>query len=241
MTILAKENRETAVLEARRRRYAAGKRRRQRTAGQSLGKIMLAALWLTAAGNTAAFSAAEAAFPAAAAGNAWGGAAAAEAVRQPNEDAAPTEGAVRIYDEKDLHEADGKLADINNIPVTGEVRAYYPGGRILEKSYYTDGVKNGSARLFFENGMLLSEATYADGKEEGVAKIYYASGDLLAAVTFEKGKAVAGNLILLIWLHFRTTDACLARLSRCRERVPEWALRRENFAAGEQAERRAFL
>ena len=192
MTILAKENRETAVLEARRRRYAAGKRRRQRTAGQSLGKIMLAALWLTAAGNTAAFSAAEAAFPAAAAGNAWGGAAAAEAVRQPNEDAAPTEGAVRIYDEKDLHEADGKLADINNIPVTGEVRAYYPGGRILEKSYYTDGVKNGSARLFFENGMLLSEATYADGKEEGVAKIYYASGDLLAAVTFEKGKPWRG-------------------------------------------------
>ena len=181
MTILAKENRETAVLEARRRRYAAGKRRRQRTAGQSLGKIMLAALWLTAAGNTAVFSAAEAAFPAT------------EAVRQPNEDAAPTEGAVRIYDEKDLHEADGKLADINNIPVTGEVRAYYPGGRILEKSYYTDGVKNGSARLFFENGMLLSEATYADGKEEGVAKIYYASGDLLAAVTFEKGKAVAGH------------------------------------------------
>lgn len=193
MTILAKENRETAVLEARRRRYAAGKRRRQRTAGQSLGKIMLVALWLTVTGNTAAFSAAEAAFPAAAAGNAWGGAAAAEAVRQPNEDAAPTEGAVRVYDEKDLHEADGKLADINNIPVTGEVRAYYPGGRILEKSYYTDGVKNGSARLFFENGMLLSEATYADGKEEGVAKIYYASGDLLAAVTFEKGKAVAGH------------------------------------------------
>ena len=77
MTILAKENRETAVLEARRRRYAAGKRRRQRTAGQSLGKIMLAALWLTVTGNTAAFSAAEAAFPAAAAGNAWGGAAAA--------------------------------------------------------------------------------------------------------------------------------------------------------------------
>lgn len=103
------------------------------------------------------------------------------------------QGAVRVYDEKDLHEADGKLADINNIPVTGEVRAYYPGGRILEKSYYTDGVKNGSARLFFENGMLLSEATYADGKEEGVAKIYYASGDLLAAVTFEKGKAVAGH------------------------------------------------
>ena len=72
MTILAKENRETAVLEARRRRYAAGKRRRQRTAGQSLGKIMLAALWLTVTGNTAAFSAAEAAFPAAAAGNACG-------------------------------------------------------------------------------------------------------------------------------------------------------------------------
>ena len=49
MTILAKENRETAVLEARRRRYAAGKRRRLRTAGQSLGMIMQAAHWLTAA------------------------------------------------------------------------------------------------------------------------------------------------------------------------------------------------
>ena len=44
MTILAKENRETAVLEARRRRYAAGKRRRQRTAGQSLGTR---SLWIT--------------------------------------------------------------------------------------------------------------------------------------------------------------------------------------------------
>lgn len=192
MAVLAKENRETAALEAK-RRQTAGEKRQRRAAGRRLGRIMLTAFWLTAAGNTAAFSAAEAAFPAAAAGSAWGGAATTEFARQPNEDAARTEGAVRIYNEKDLHEADGKLADINNIPVTGEVRAYYPGGRILEKSYYTDGVKNGSARLFFENGMLLSEATYADGKEEGVAKIYYASGDLLAAVTFEKGKAVAGH------------------------------------------------
>ena len=29
----------------------------------------------------------------------------------------------------------------------------------------------------------------------------------------ETGKT--GNLMLLIWPHFRTTDACLARLNRC--------------------------
>ena len=147
-----------------------GMRYLQNEARRCLGRIMLAAFWLAAAG----------------AGILLPSAATAENVSLHDESD------VRVYDEKNLHEVDGKLADVDNIPVTGEVRAYYRSGRILEKSNYTDGVKDGYSRLFFENGMLLGEATYVKGEEEGVAKIYYASGDLLAAITFVKGKAEEG-------------------------------------------------
>ncbi len=106
-------------------------------------------------------------------------------------DAIPPE---HIYDAKDVVEdADGVMHDkTTGKLVTGEVREYYPSGKLLTKVRYVDGLKHGRSIMFFQNGTLLSEAFYQDGKEKGEVAIFYANGDERVKVTFKDGAPVTG-------------------------------------------------
>lgn len=106
-------------------------------------------------------------------------------------DAIPPE---RIYEAKDVVEdAEGIMHEkTTGKLVTGEVRDRYPGGRLLTKVRYVDGLKHGRSIMFFQNGTLLSEAFYKDGKEEGEVAIFYANGDERVKVTFKDGAPVLG-------------------------------------------------
>lgn len=99
---------------------------------------------------------------------------------------------VKQYDFKTLHVNDDVLYNQYNFPVTGEVRDYYPNGKLLEKSQYTDGVRDGLSLLLFPDGTVLSEAPYVKGNPHGTVKLFYANGNRLAEVEYRSGKPVSG-------------------------------------------------
>lgn len=102
-----------------------------------------------------------------------------------------------IYNKSDVRTNDnGILVDANNNPVTGEVREYYPNtGRILTKTIYENGVKNGYHRIYFQGGTYLSETNYVNDKEEGVAKIFYPNGEDKLSITFKQGVPINGYCV----------------------------------------------
>ena len=52
----------------------------------------------------------------------------------------------------------------------GENIQYYPSGKVMEKSVYIKGKRDGLYNLFFENGLTKISATYVDGLLDG---LYY--------------------------------------------------------------------
>lgn len=106
-------------------------------------------------------------------------------------DAVPPE---RIYETKEVREdANGYTREITSGKlITGEVRDRYPGGRVLSKVRFVDGVRHGRSLMLFENGTLLSESVYKDGKEEGDVSIFYQNGEEFVRVTFKDGVPVSG-------------------------------------------------
>ncbi len=102
-----------------------------------------------------------------------------------------------IYNQSDVRTNDnGILVDVNNNPVTGEVRDYYPNnGRVLTKTIYENGVKNGYHRIYFQDGTYMSETNYVNGKEEGVASVFYPNGEDRLSITFKQGEAISGYCV----------------------------------------------
>lgn len=106
-------------------------------------------------------------------------------------DATPPE---RIYEVKEVREdAEGYTREITSGKlITGEVRDRYPGGKVLSKVRFVEGVRHGRSLMLFENGTMLSESFYKDGKEEGDVSIFYQNGDEFVRVTFKDGVPVSG-------------------------------------------------
>lgn len=117
----------------------------------------------------------------------------------------------RIYSAKDVREdANGVMWEIaTGQLVNGEVRDYYPMGRMLSKVRYADGLKQGRALMFFQNGTLLSEAFYNQGKEEGDISVFYFSGDEYIRASFNDGVPVSGYCVKMNGEKIQMTTAQL--------------------------------
>ncbi len=104
--------------------------------------------------------------------------------------------------------------------IEGEVKEYYPSGRLQSKAkykngilngslmtfyesgigkieeYYKDGVKNGKSFEYFENGMTKENAYFVGGIREGMSMTFHRSGKKKAAGRFHAGKKEG------LWEHY---------------------------------------
>jgi antitoxin component YwqK of YwqJK toxin-antitoxin module len=82
--------------------------------------------------------------------------------------------------------SDGKLVpEIVIASNKGEVKAFFPNGKVSRECTYTDGVKNGPEMLYYSNGQLRSIDTMAYGNSEGLTKEYYANGKLKSVYNYK--------------------------------------------------------
>ena len=61
-------------------------------------------------------------------------------------------------------------------PFSGELRLYYPDGKVQASLFYANGRQDGKYRVFFADGGLRYSGVYKDGKPEGVLTAYYDNG-----------------------------------------------------------------
>ena len=57
-------------------------------------------------------------------------------------------------------------------PFSGELRLYYPDGKVQASLFYANGRQDGKYRVFFADGGLRYSGVYKDGKPEGVLTAY---------------------------------------------------------------------
>ena len=63
-------------------------------------------------------------------------------------------------------------------PFSGELRMYYPDGKIQASIFYVNGQQDGKYRIFYADGSLRFSGTYKNGKPEGVLTSYYDNGKI---------------------------------------------------------------
>lgn len=69
----------------------------------------------------------------------------------------------------------------------------YNSGKLKEKTYYKDGLRNGPFTQFYTTGEVMAEGFYKDGKLEGTYISFYAFEDYPAGKIKERGNFNSGN------------------------------------------------
>jgi len=64
---------------------------------------------------------------------------------------------------------------------------YRSDGKVYSEEEYTEGKKNGLSKIYFRNGNVEWETPYINNKKNGVEKHYYESGKLWMETTFHNG------------------------------------------------------
>ena len=68
-------------------------------------------------------------------------------------------------------------------------------GGIQERSYYKQGIKNGTSKLYYPNRSFKSVINYKDGKLDGMIDIYDKDGQLIGRMKYKKGKLTHGYCV----------------------------------------------
>ncbi|WP_341221244.1 hypothetical protein [Polaribacter atrinae] len=68
----------------------------------------------------------------------------------------------------------------------GEGIVYNKHGKMIELSFYNEGLKHGRYKSWFDNGNLNTEGRFYKGKKEGLFKIYHYNGILAGKAIFKK-------------------------------------------------------
>ena len=125
-----------------------------------------------------------------------------------------------IYNENNTNVSAGVVYNIDEKPINGLYRVYYPDGNIkmeiqskngkpngIGKFYtaegslymqgaFSDGQSDGVFYNYYPNGQVHNEMNYVKGVKDGVQKSYDESGKLEAEVVFENGSAKSGYVII---------------------------------------------
>jgi len=121
-----------------------------------------------------------------------------------------------IYNENNTTVLNGIVYNIDEEPINGIYKIYYPNGNVrmeiesrrgkpdgqgkfydktgnlLYEATFRDGVIDGKILNYYENGKLHNEMSYENGILDGVQKTYDEDGNITAEITFAKGNAVSG-------------------------------------------------
>lgn len=125
-----------------------------------------------------------------------------------------------IYNENNTNVVDGVVYDINEKPINGVYKIYYPNGNVKMEVESKNGKPEGKGRFYDEEGNVLFEGTFKngliDGKmlnfykdgsvrnemyfvngvQNGTYKTFNEDGTLSIEVNFENGKAVSGYTLI---------------------------------------------
>ena len=77
---------------------------------------------------------------------------------------------------------------LNFIILDGTIEEYYKNGKILMRTPFKNGLKNGKMEAFYESGKIKVEIPYSKGIVDGIAKEYFESGRLAKEIHYKDGK-----------------------------------------------------
>ena len=77
---------------------------------------------------------------------------------------------------------------LNFIILDGTIEEYYKNGKILMRTPFKNGLKNGKMEAFYESGKIKVEIPYNKGVVDGIAKEYFESGRLAKEIHYKNGK-----------------------------------------------------
>ncbi|MCI5634518.1 MAG: hypothetical protein MR350_03565 [Alphaproteobacteria bacterium] len=125
-----------------------------------------------------------------------------------------------IYNENNTNVVDGIVYDINEKPINGIYKIYYPNGNVkmevrsksgkpegegrfynedgslLFSGTFKNGLMNGKMLNFYPDGSIREENYYVDGIKDGTYKTYDEDGEVSVEVEFTKGQAVSGYIVI---------------------------------------------
>lgn len=77
---------------------------------------------------------------------------------------------------------------LNFIILDGTIEEHYKNGKILMRTPFKNGLKNGKMEAFYESGKIKVEIPYNRGVVDGIAKEYFESGRLAKEIHYKDGK-----------------------------------------------------
>lgn len=125
-----------------------------------------------------------------------------------------------IYNENNTNISKGVVYNIDEKPIDGLYRVYYPDGNVkMEveskgglpngsgnfynsegllhiKGFFINGKANGVFYNYYPTGKIHNEMSYADGVKDGAQRVYDEDGNLIVELFFEKGVPSRGYTVI---------------------------------------------
>jgi len=95
-------------------------------------------------------------------------------------------GTINLYIDKKLF-ATVKVKDSLQ---DGEMKMFYPNGKVMGTSIFKNGKLNGISKMFYENGKIMMKMNFKDDELEGEAIIYDEDGKILDKQFYKNGEKV---------------------------------------------------
>ena len=102
------------------------------------------------------------------------------------EDSNFNKGTINIYIDKKLL-ATVKVKDSLQ---DGEMKMFYPNGKVMGNSIFKNGKLNGISKVFYENGKIMTKMNFKDDELEGEAILYDEDGKIITKQFYKNGEEV---------------------------------------------------
>ena len=95
-------------------------------------------------------------------------------------------GTINLYIDKKLF-ATVKVKDSLQ---DGEMKMFYPNGKVMGTSIFKNGKLNGISKVFYENGKIMTKMNFKDDELEGEAILYDEDGKIITKQFYKNGEEV---------------------------------------------------
>ena len=95
-------------------------------------------------------------------------------------------GTVNLYIDNNLF---ATVRIINSLQ-DGEMKMFYPNGKVMGTSTFKNGKLNGISKVFYENGKIMTKMNFKDDELEGEAILYDEDGKIITKQFYKNGEEV---------------------------------------------------
>ena len=95
-------------------------------------------------------------------------------------------GTVNLYVDNNLF---ATVRIINSLQ-DGEMKIFYPNGRIMATSIFKNGKLNGVSKMYYENGKIMTKMNFKDDELEGESILYDEDGKIITKQFYKNGEEV---------------------------------------------------